>query len=175
MHVSDKGRAFIGVQEGLRLRAYPDSGHVWTIGYGHTSMAGAPIVRPGMMITRQQADLILARDLVKYEDEVMREVHVPLSQCHFDALVSFTYNCGEGSLRKAAFLSHLNVGDYARVPEILMEFDRAGGRVLADLVRRRRAEAAIFQGHYPWLPGMKIAVAGRKLLASFVGAESEAA
>ena len=175
MHISDRGRAFIGVQEGLRLRAYRDSGGVWTIGYGHTSMAGAPHVWPGAVITRSQADAILAGDLVKYEDEVLREVRVPLSQCQFDALGDFTYNCGEGSLRRAAFLSHLNSGDYAAVPRILMGFDRAAGRVLPDLVRRRRAEAAMFQGHYPWLPGMKAAITTRKLLTAIFSGLKEAA
>lgn len=149
MHVSTQGRAFIGVQEALRLRAYRDSVGRWTIGDGHTSMAGAPIVTAGMVITRAQADAILARDLLKYEAEVLREVHVPLSQCQFDALVSFTYNCGEGSLRRAAFLAHLNSGNAAAVPHVMLEFDRAGGRVLPALVRRRKAEAAMFQGHYP--------------------------
>ncbi|QXX74219.1 lysozyme [Methylovirgula sp. HY1] len=169
MHVSDKGRAFTGAQEGLRLRAYPDVVGVWTIGYGHTTMAGAPFVHPGMVITRVQADQILARDLVRYEDEVLREVHVPLSQCQFDALVDFTYNCGEGSLARAAFLAHLNAGNYGAVPGILMEWDRAGGRVLGDLVRRRRAEGQIFQGHYPWLPAIRVAMGARKMLGAILG------
>jgi lysozyme len=149
MHVSAAGRAFIGAQEGLRLRAYRDSVGVWTIGYGHTSMAGEPRVSPSMVIMRVQANEILARDLEKYESEVLREVHVPLAQCQFDALVSFTYNCGEGSLRRASLLAHLNAGNYAAVPAALLTFDRAGGRVLGALVRRRHAEAAIFNGRYP--------------------------
>ena len=149
MHVSSRGRAVIGAQEGLRLRAYRDSGGVWTIGYGHTSMVGAPPVQSGMRITREEAGAILARDLLKYEDAVMREVKVPLAQCQFDALVSFTYNCGEGTLRNAVFLAHLNSGSVAAVPHVMLKFDTAAGRVLSALVRRRKAEASMFEGRYP--------------------------
>ena len=165
MHVSDKGRAFIGVQEGLRLRAYRDAVGVLTIGYGHTSIAGHPMVIPGMVITQQEADAILAGDLVKYEDEVLRTVHVPLSQCQFDALVSFTYNLGEGNLERLVFSSALNARAYGNVPIHMRLYDRAGGRVLPDLVRRRQAEAAMWEGHYPWLPAMRLALGARKLLA----------
>ena len=169
MHVSPAGRAFIGVQEGLRLRAYRDSAGVWTIGYGHTSAADAPAVILGMLLSRQQADAILLRDLLKYEAEVVREVHVPLAQCQFDALVSFTYNCGEGSLRKAALLAHLNAGTYSAVPGILLNFDRAGAKVLGALVRRRKAEAAMFQGCYPSRAGLMLA----SVLGTYRGAKEQ--
>ena len=159
MHVSSRGRAFIGAQEGLRLKAYRDSGGVWTIGYGHTSMAGAPRVQSGMRITKEEADAILARDLLKYEDEVMCEVKVPLAQCQFDALVSFTYNCGEGSLRDAVFLAHLNSGNVTAVPRVMLEFDTVAGRVLSALVRRRKAEASMFEGRYPTRARLLLATA----------------
>lgn len=149
MHVSSSGRAFIGAQEGLRLRAYRDAAGNLTIGRGHTSMAGPPRVVPGMVITRAQADQILARDLLRYEEQVLREVHVALSQCQFDALADFTYNCGDGSLRKLVELSNLNSGDASRVPHELLQFNKASGRVLPVLVRRRKAEAAMFDGRYP--------------------------
>ena len=170
MHVSDKGRAFIGVQEGLRLRAYRDAVTIWTIGYGHTSMAGVPMVHPGMVITRVQADQILAHDLLKYEQEVLHTVHVPLSQCQFDALVSFTYNCGLGSLDELVSGAHLNAGKYGAVPGILMWFVHADGRILPDLMRRRRAEGAMFEGHYPWLPAMRLAIGARELLTRMMSA-----
>lgn len=147
MHVSPKGRAFIEAQEGCRLRAYQDVKGVWTIGYGHTSMAGAPTVYRGLVVSKSEADEILARDLIKYEAEVLRDVHVPLTQCQFDALVSFTYNCGDGSLERVAVIAHLNAGDYAAVPRAMQEFDRSGGHVLTDLVHRRAAEARMFEGH----------------------------
>jgi lysozyme len=167
MHVSPAGRAFIGVQEGLRLRAYRDTGGIWTIGYGHTSMAGMPHVVPGMTITKTQADIILARDLLKYEAQVLAAVKVPLSQCQFDALVSFTYNCGEGSLRKLVALSGLNNGHYGAVPLHMMAYDVAGGRVLPALVRRRKAEAAMFQGRYP----SRVALTLASMLGTYRGAK----
>jgi lysozyme len=144
MHMSAQGRAFLTVQEGLREHAYKDAVGVWTIGVGHTSEAGMPHVTPGMTITHAQADEILARDLVKFEGQVSAEVRVALAQCQFDALVSFTYNLGEGSLRRLVAESDLNSGDYSKVATHILVYDRAGGRVLPDLVRRRKAEAAMF-------------------------------
>lgn len=175
MHVSDQGRAFIGAQEGLRLRTYRDAVGVLTIGYGHTSAAGPPIVNPYMIITKQQADSILARDLVKYEDEILREVHVPLLQCQFDALVSFTYNVGVGALAELVRVSDLNAHVYSSVPRHLPDFDHAGGRVLLGLYKRRHAEAAMFEGRYPWLPGVKMACALHRLLGGTLGRAKEAA
>lgn len=161
MHVSEKGRAFIGQQEGLRLKAYRDSVGVLTIGYGHTSMAGAPRVEPGMVISRTQADAILARDLLKYEAQVLHEVQHVLTQCQFDALVSFTYNCGEGSLR---WLMAMARGSLTLFPVCMPHFDKASGQVLPALVRRRKAEAAMFQGHYPL--GLRIKLAAKTVLAA---------
>ena len=150
MHVSAKGRAFITQQEGCEFHAYRDATGVWTIGVGHTSMAGLPHVNPGMTITAAQADEILARDLVKFEAQVLSVVKYQLNQAQFDALVSFTYNCGEGSLKELVQHSGLNSGNVGAVPGQLEQFTHAGGHVLADLVRRRAAEAAMFaHGAYP--------------------------
>lgn len=161
MHVSEKGRAFIGQQEGLRLKAYRDSVGVLTIGYGHSNNSGLPPhIEPGMTISRAQADQILAADLVRYEEQVLREVKAPLTQCQFDALVSFTYNCGEGSLRSVVTMAH---GGPLLFPTYMLHFNRAGGRILPALVRRRKAEAAMFQGRYPLV--LQVKLAAKKVLA----------
>lgn len=150
MRTSPKGRAFIGTQEGLRLHAYQDAKGVWTIGYGHTSMAGTPHVSPGLIISAEEATQILARDLTKFEQQVLAEVKHALNQNQFDALVSFTYNLGAGNLRDLVRDSGLNQGNVAAVPRHMTAYDRAGGHLLADLVRRRAAEAAMFaHGIYP--------------------------
>jgi lysozyme len=166
MSASQKGRAFIGVQEGYRSRAYPDAVGVLTIGYGHTSMAGAPRVTVGMVISRAQADQILAADLKKYEAQVRAIVKVPLSQPQFDALLSFTYNEGEGNLERLVAATGLNRGAYTAVPAHMLAYDIAGGRVLADLVRRRRAEAAMFQGRYPNLPVLAVVKVASKVVSA---------
>jgi lysozyme len=114
-----------------------------------------------MVISRAQADEILARDLIRYEEQVLHEVKAPLTQWQFDALVSFTYNAGEGSLRWLVAMSH---GSVAMFPVFLLHFDRAGGKVLSGLVRRRKAEAAMFQGHYPL--GLQVKLVAKKVLAA---------
>lgn len=145
LHLSKAGLNFIKSFEGLRLRAYYDAVHVLTIGYGHTNMDGvAPHVTVGLTITTEQAEEILARSLaVHYEAAVKRIVTVPLAQTQFDALVSFCYNCGEANLRR--LVRELNAGDYDSVPKIIIRYNRAGGKVLAGLTRRRLGEAAMWK------------------------------
>jgi hypothetical protein len=76
---------------------------------------------------------------------VDRLVTVPLSQNQFDALVSFTFNVGEGALAKSTLLKKLNAGKYSEVPAELMKWTKGGGRELPGLVRRRRAECALWR------------------------------
>ncbi len=145
MKTSNKGAALIKEFEGRKLTAYLCPANVWTIGYGHTTAAGPPIVRQGMRITEEEADAILRRDLVRYENGVERLVKVPLNQSQFDALVSFCFNVGEGALGKSTLLRRLNRGEYDSVPSELMKWTRGGGKELTGLVRRRRAEAKLWR------------------------------
>jgi lysozyme len=142
---SQAGIELIKQFEGVRLESYVCPAGILTIGVGHTSAAGPPKVVPKMKITYQEANEILARDLVKYESAVDRLVTVPLSQNQFDALVSFTFNVGEGALAKSTLLKKLNAGKYSEVPAELMKWTKGGGRELPGLVRRRRAECALWR------------------------------
>jgi len=142
---SQAGIDLIKQFEGVRLESYVCPAGILTIGVGHTSAAGPPKVVPKMKITYQEANEILARDLVKYESAVDRLVTVPLSQNQFDALVSFTFNVGEGALAKSTLLKKLNAGKYSEVPAELMKWTKGGGRELPGLVRRRRAECALWR------------------------------
>lgn len=130
--------------EGWRGRAYRDAVGVWTIGYGHTSMAGPPRVTPGLRITRAEGEAILRRDLRRYERVVRDAVRVPLNDNQYAALVSFCYNVGPASFRRSSALRYLNRGLYDQVPRRLALWNRAGGRVLRGLVRRRKAEGELF-------------------------------
>ena len=144
MKTSPKGIALIKSAEGLRLKAYPDPGTgglPWTIGYGSTSG-----VTRNMVITEAQAEQMLAADLVRFERIVERAVQVPLNQDQFDALVSFTYNVGEGNFTKSTLLRKLNAGDTAGAAEQFSRWVHAGGKVLSGLVKRRAAERALFLG-----------------------------
>jgi lysozyme len=145
MRTSPAGRTFIGRHEGLRLTAYRDAAGVWTIGYGHTAAAGPPAPSAGMTITAAEADAILGRDLARFEAAVTRLVTVPLSQPRFDALVSFAFNVGEGALARSTLLKKLNAGDVRGAAAEFGRWNKAGGRVLAGLTRRRAEERAMFE------------------------------
>lgn len=148
MKTNDAALALIREFEGLRLEAYPDPAHGWdvpTIGYGHTSAAGDPKVTRGMKITAAGALEILKRDLGQYERAVASAVHVPLNENQFGALVSFTFNLGPGNLKSSTLLRKLNAGDYAGAAAEFGRWNKAGGRVLAGLTRRRAAERALFE------------------------------
>ena len=133
MMTSEKGIALIKSFEGCRLTAYLCPAGIWTIGYGHT--AG---VTQGQTITQAQADSFLKADLEKYEKYVTA-TGLALNQNQFDALVSFTYNCGAGNLKKLIANRTLT-----EISEAILLYNKGGGKVLNGLVRRREAERKLF-------------------------------
>lgn len=138
-NISPVGVELIAKFEGCRLAAYKCPAGIWTIGYGHT--AG---VKPGDQISQEQAKSMLATDLKKYADYVNKyqmdgTISFALNQNQFDALTSFTYNCGAGSLK------NLVAGRTAQtVADKLLAYNKGGGKVLAGLTRRREAERKLF-------------------------------
>jgi len=139
MEISQVGIELIKQFEGCRLKAYKDAVGVWTIGYGHTVD-----VKEGIEISQHQADVILQVDLYEYEDYINKYVQVSLTQNQFDALVSWVYNLGAGNLQSSTMLRVLNEGKYSEVPSQMKRWNKAGGKVLRGLVRRREAEADLF-------------------------------
>ncbi|VDZ89172.1 glycoside hydrolase family protein [Lelliottia amnigena] len=144
MQTSDKGIALIKEFEGCKLTAYQDSVGVWTIGYGWTQPVDAKPIRAGMTIKQETAERLLKTGMVSYESDVSRLVKVGLTQGQFDALVSFTYNLGARSLSTSTLLRKLNAGDYAGAADEFPRWNKAGGKVLNGLTRRREAERALF-------------------------------
>ncbi len=140
MRTGRNGVELIRHFEGCRFDAYLCPAGVWTIGYGHTAD-----VKEGDSIDQEAAEAFLIEDLETFEQAVTRLVEVPLTQQQFDALVSWTFNLGAGNLAESTLLKKLNNYQYAEVPEQMMRWVRAGGKVLDGLVRRRAAEAALFQ------------------------------
>lgn len=130
--------------EGLVLSAYKDAVGVWTIGYGHTAMAGPPSPKSGMKISKAEAEALLLKDLVKYERPVKNLVKVPLNDNQYGALVSFVYNLGEGNFAKSTLLRKLNNKDYIGASNEFAKWNKAGGKVLRGLTRRRQAEKDLF-------------------------------
>ena len=137
MKTSSKGVSLIKQFEGCRLKAYKCPAGVWTIGYGHT--AG---VKEGDIITQETAESYLRNDLVQYEKAVMNYDGIyHFNQNQFDALVSFTYNCGAGNLKN---LTQSGKRTIAQISEKLLLYNKAGGVTLFGLQRRRAAEKVLF-------------------------------
>lgn len=133
MKINDAGLKLIKSFEGCRLTAYQDSVGVWTIGYGHTSG-----VKQGQKITQAQADDFLKKDIAKFEKAV-NSIKQDFNENQFSALVSFAYNCGTGNLNK------LCLGrTKAQIAVKMLEYNKAGGKVIAGLTRRRKAENALY-------------------------------
>lgn len=149
MQVSNRGLTVIKEFEGWRPRAYLCPAGKWTIGYGHTADAGPPPVKAGDVISLEQGHEILKRDVATFAADVLRLVKVPLTQGQFDALVSFHFNTG--ALGRSTILQRVNARRFEDVPAQLMRWTRARdpktGRMveLQGLVRRRRAEAALWR------------------------------
>ena len=98
----------------------------------------------GDSITEAQAHEMLVEELDEYESYINDLVTVSLNQNQFDAMVSWVYNLGGGNLKASTLLKVLNSGDYNGVPEQIMRWNKAGGKVLEGLTRRRQAEADLF-------------------------------
>jgi len=141
MKISQEGIALIKKFEGCELEAYKCAAGVLTIGYGHTKG-----VTEGMQITKTQADEMLVEELATYETYVSDAVENQLDQCMFDAIVSWTYNLGPTNLRSSTMLKVLNAGKYDEVPAQIKRWNKASGKVLDGLIRRRDAEALLFEG-----------------------------
>ena len=140
MKISLEGLSLIKKFEGCRLKAYYCSGGVLTIGYGHTGG-----VKETDVITQDEADKLLKGDILKFEQYVSDNVKVDLDQSQFDALVAWTFNLGPGNLRESTMLKKLNNEDYESVPFEMRRWNKAGGKTLDGLIRRREAESLLFE------------------------------
>ena len=137
MKTSQRGINLIKQFEGVRLTAYKCPAGVYTIGYGHTRG-----VKRGMKITEEEASAFLAADLRNSEKAVERYDSVyHWNQNEFDALVSFTFNCGAANLRALLRNGRRN---RSQIAATLPLYRKAGGKVLKGLERRRAAEKALF-------------------------------
>ncbi len=138
---SQSGPELTEAFESCELVAYNDAGKgILTIGYGHTG----PDVVPGLVWTKEQAVTALMNDIVWAEKIVNHFVVPTLEQHQFDALVDFTFNDGAGNFENSTLLRLVNAGNMAAADHEFAKWIHAGGKVLSGLVRRRAAEAALF-------------------------------
>ena len=141
MKIGAEGIELIKHFEGCELSSYHCAAGVVTIGYGHTLTA-----EEGQEITQEEAEELLCKDLEEFEHYINQYVEAELTQNQFDALVAWTFNLGPGNLKESTLLKRLNEGDFDDVPNQIRRWTKAGGKELPGLVRRREAEALLFQG-----------------------------
>jgi lysozyme len=132
--------ALIKQCEGLRLKAYRDSGGVLTIGFGHTRG-----VKAGQVITEAEADELLAADAQEAAEAVNRHA-LPCTQGQFDALTDFVFNLGEDRFANSTLLRMHQLGNFTGAAQQFGRWIYDNGRVLPGLVRRRALEAAMYLG-----------------------------
>ena len=140
MNVSLEGLTLIKHFEGCELEAYLCPADVWTIGYGHTKD-----VKEGDTTTKEEADYLLQKEMIEYESYIDDMVDVELNQNQYDSLCAWVYNLGPSNLGSSTLLKVLNEGKYDEVPEQIKRWNKANGKVLAGLVKRREAEALLFE------------------------------
>ena len=140
MKTNKAGLALIRQFEGCRLKAYKCPAGVWTIGYGWTHG-----VKPTDQWTQAQAEEMLVKGLDQYENAVQSAIgaHATTSN-QFSALVSICYNIGAGNFVKSSMLRHHKAGDYAKAADAFLLWNKAGGKVLNGLTKRRQAERALY-------------------------------
>ena len=137
---SNRGLALTKSFEGLHLGAYQDCAGNWTIGYGHTG----PSVSRGQVISEAEAERLLQADLAEAVACVNHAVQALISQNQFDAMVDFCFNAGRGNFVQSTLLRKVNSGDLQGAVAQFAQWVHAGGVVVAGLLRRRNAEAALF-------------------------------
>jgi lysozyme len=156
MNVSPKAIEMVKHHEGVRFKPYRCPARLYTVGVGHVMYPeqgklkiedrdGFPL-RPedNRVWTKDEVDAILKADLARFEKGVATYCTVPLTQGMFDALVSFSFNVGLGTLQRSTLRSKLNRGDKLGAAEELLKYCLGGGKILKGLQNRRIDERAMF-------------------------------
>jgi len=143
-HITQNGLSLIKRFEGFEPKIYLDAAGLPTIGYGHLLLQGeAEMFKNG--ISEAAGEALLIKDVLLAEQAVCRLIKAPLTDGQFDALVSFTFNLGSGALQRSTLRHKVNREEHEEVPEQFMRWVWAGGRKLKGLIRRREAEATLYQ------------------------------
>ena len=148
MKISNAGIELIKRFEGVRNRAYRDCIGLWTVGVGHLIGDGKSLPDSwNKTFTTEEVDGLLKSDLRGFERGVLKMLpNVPLRQCEFDALVSFSFNLGLGTFQRSGVRQALLRGDKEGAMESLLKYCKAGGKIVKGLVTRRNDEKQLFLG-----------------------------
>lgn len=145
MKLGPKGKRLIQSYEKLRLEAYnTDGAGVWTIGWGHTGTVDGVKIHRGMKITKRKADQLFLQDLAWAERAVNDGLKVDVHQEQYDAMVSLCFNIGAAGFARSSVLRHTNARRWAQAARSFALWNKAKGRVLPGLIRRRAEEAALY-------------------------------
>lgn len=147
MNLSVKGINLIKRFEGVRSRPYRCSAKLWTVGVGH--LIGDGRVLPdswNRTFTEEEINALLIRDLNRFERGVRMYIKVPLRQHEFDALCSFSFNLGLGTLQRSTLRQKINRYDKEGAAKEILKYCRAGGKIIRGLQIRREAEYRMFLG-----------------------------
>jgi GH24 family phage-related lysozyme (muramidase) len=147
MITSQRGIDLIKHFEGVRNRPYRDCIGLWTVGVGHLIGDGKQLPDSyNKTFTTGEIDELLKRDLRRFELGVSKMLpNVPLRQCEFDALVSFSFNLGLGCFQRSTLRQALLRGNKEQAMETLMKYCRAGGKIIKGLQTRRLGEKTLFE------------------------------
>jgi lysozyme len=134
------GEALIKSFEELELTSYQDEGGIWTVGWGHTGSD----VKPNMTITSEKAQALFKQDVSEAVYACDDDLPFSLTQNQFDAVVSFTFNCGVGAEEHSTLLALIKAGNLSAASQEFLKWDHVNGQVSDGLLRRREAEKALF-------------------------------
>lgn len=142
--IPDIAIEFIKKWEGVSLKAYKDSGGIWTIGYGHTSR-----VKHEDIITQEQADAFLKQDLFQASRAIVRLTDMHLNDYQYTALLSLVFNIGIAAYQRSTLRQVINRGELSKVSEEFRKWSKDQGRTVKGLLQRRKAEARLFMKGIP--------------------------
>ena len=145
MNISAEGLDFIKRFEGVRNRPYRCSAGLWTVGVGHLIGNGKLLPKDwNRVFSEKEINDLLANDIRKFERGIRMYIKVPLRQCEYDALCSFAFNLGLGTLQRSTLRQKINRGDKEGAAKELLKYCYAGGKVVRGLQIRRQAEYKMF-------------------------------
>ncbi len=144
-HINDRGIEIVKCFEGISLKPYLCPANVWSQRYGCTvSRTDGPIDLDMEPISETEAEALLLRDLESSQGWVSRLIKTALTENQYSALTSFTFNVGAGALQRSTLRMKLNSEEFQGAADEFPKWHRAGGRILAGLVRRRVAQQTLF-------------------------------
>ena len=147
MNLSVEGINLIKRFEGVRSRPYRCSAKLWTVGVGHLIGDGKSLPDSwNRTFTEKEINALLIRDLNRFERGIRMYIKVPLRQCEYDALCSFAFNLGLGTLQRSTLRQKINRNDKEGAAKEILKYCRAGGKIIKGLQIRREAEYKMFLG-----------------------------